>query len=49
MAIDVRMQNVFEKNPGLIDHGVATGVTQFHMVTSGLILRKNFYTKHFSI
>ncbi len=26
MAFDVRMQNVLDKNPGLNDHGVSTGV-----------------------
>ncbi len=37
MTIDVWVQNVFEKKKnGLTDGGVATGVTQFCMVTGGL-------------
>ncbi len=36
MAFDIRVQNVLEKKTGLIERGVATGVTKFRMASGRL-------------
>ncbi len=45
MVIDVLVENVLEKTPGLTDRGMFTGVCEIRMVTGGLKCNLGFLLK----